>query len=682
MKRMFSFIRKTLRNLFLLLFLILMPLLAIVSGTGFGILQGIWEQLPDIYLADLNPALTTSIMDRNGELIETMGVVESRYKLVRLSELPEYVKSAFVAIEDERFYQHIGLDFRRIFGAALIDLRKRRFAHGASTITQQLVRNVYLHPEKTITRKLREMILALRMEYKFTKDEILEMYLNTVFFGGSNYGIASASLDYFGKTAAELTLAEAALLSATLVAPNRFSPVRNFDLVKKRQLVVLRKMLELGFISQQEYDSACVQELRIGSVVNESEVAEVVRVPYFTKKVKTELIRLLGRKKVLEGGLRVTTTIDLQMQKFAEESFNGASLFRTHPLSLYPDLQGAMVVLKVGTGDVLAHVGGRDFQVSQYDRVTQSRRQLGSCFKPFVYAAAFEKGISPNQIINDAPVSYYIQNEQREWTPENYGGSYHGPSLLRTALEHSYNIVAIKLLEMTGIPYTIEVARKMGFYSPMRPNLTLALGSTDVYPIELASSMSCFVNEGIHTEPRFILHVDDSRGMRIYESEIFEHEAISSETAFMVFDMLKSVVKNGSGKAAQVDGLEVGGKTGTNQQYIDAWFAAVTPDLSVVTTFGYNERKSLGERVPGALIAAPVVGSFLNQVKKHQPHYTGRPEPQKPPGIVTRYICRSSGLLAGSRCPARTAENFRQGREPQAACPIHNLSSLLEPYFD
>ncbi|MBT3784855.1 PBP1A family penicillin-binding protein [bacterium] len=655
--------------------LLLIGFASVGFGMVGGIFQGLWEALPEIHATDLKPSVRTRIFDRNSQLLQTLGLTDSRMKLIRIQELPDHVKNAFIAVEDERFRSHFGIDIVRIVGAIIIDIRTGKFAHGASTITQQLIRNVYLSPEKSITRKLKEIILALRMEYLYTKDEILEMYLNTVFFGENFYGIETASREYFNKASQDLTIAEAALLAGLLKAPNKYSPLRNMERARSRQKLVLGKMLEMKFVSIYQYDQAFGQELVLGS--GSENVKETMEAPYFTQVVVKDAFRILGRRKVLENGLRIYTTLDLGVHRLAEQSFRQAKLFQSDEAKNDVGLQGAFVVRDVSTGDILSLIGGRDFQKSKFNRAVQARRQPGSCFKPFIYAAAFEKGTPANLILNDEPLSYYIASEKKEWTPENYGGIYHGPCILRTALEHSYNMISIKLLERTGIQPTIEIARKMGIESYLEPNLTLALGSTEVTPVELVSAYSTIANYGVYAAPRFITKIEDANGVVLYRAPTEEREAISVTTAFKVFSMMESVVQNGSGKATRVKGLRIAGKTGTNQDYIDTWFIGMTRRIAALVTFGYNSRKSLENRAPSSRVAAPVIGDFFRTLKMQMPEMLDE-EPEAnhlPPELLESRICRVSGLLASPSCRYTTKEIFDRDKEPRAICPVHGVST-------
>ncbi len=670
-------IKRFVQSIFFTFFLLLMPVVALFSGAWAGILQGIWESLPEVYAADLSPALTTRIYDRNWELLDTVADMTSRLNLVRIEDLPEHIPNAFVAIEDERFYSHFGIDPIRIVGVILQNLQKGSLTAGASTITQQLIRNIYLSPEKNFTRKIREMILAMRMEYRFTKREILEMYLNTVFFGQSYFGIESAAYNYFSKTTKDLTVAEVSVLASMMKAPNRYNPLTNPDLSKKRQRVVLAKMLELGMISRREYEDSIREQIVIRQPV-EKRRAIAGKAPYFVEHVKKELVEILGYRKVYEGGLRVLTSLDYSIQSIAREVFLTAPLFKTYPLDKFPDLSGAFVVRDVTTGEVLSMIGGRSFESSQFNRVTQARRQVGSSIKPILYAAALENGIPSNLILNDVPVIYRMEQLNQEWSPQNYGGRYHGPSLLRTALEHSYNVTAVQLIEKIGVNSVIEMARKLGITVPFQSNRTIALGSTEILPMEMVSAFSVFANQGIYVKPISILRVEDPSGIVLFESRHQELEAMAEESAYQMYDMLRSVVNRGSGRRAKVPGLDVAGKTGTNQDYIDAWFVGLTPRIAVAVTFGFNDRITLGKNASSSAVAAPVVGDFLKAVQEKIPGYFEGYEIVRPKTIEKRSICASSGMLAGRACKTSIDEYFKKGKEPKVLCPVHHPLALLE----
>ncbi|PCJ18598.1 MAG: penicillin-binding protein [Candidatus Cloacimonadota bacterium] len=674
-------LKKLLKIFILLCFFILAPILAIVGGGLLSFLQNIWSELPALAHESMAPALRIKITDRNNKELRSIRVQTARYALVSIDEIPDYVKNAFIAIEDVRFHQHIGIDLKRIAGALLIDIKKGRLAHGASTITQQLVRNIYLSHEKTFTRKIKEIILSLKMEYEFTKFEILEMYLNTVFFGGSNYGIESASKDYFGKSASDLSILEAASLAAVLKAPNAYSPKYHPKKNKKRRQIVLRKLFEHGYISSIDYEKYKDADLVLKAKKNKKlDHISLELAPYYVNEVIKRSKKIFDKKTWKQGGLVIKTTLDSKLQKIAKEVFLNAKIIKENPILNNKRIDGSLVIRDNASGEVLAMVGGRDYTSSKFNRAVQSKRQAGSSFKPFVYATAFEMGISSNIIINDEPISYKVSASEKNWTPENYGGRYHGPTLLRTALEHSYNIVAIKLLDKIKPINLIKTVKLMGIKSHMSPVLSLALGVKEVSTLEMSSAYSVFANDGIYTPPIFISKISDRLNNEVYRSKAIEVESISANSAFKTLDMLKSVVDRGSGRRAKVKGVEIAGKTGTSQDYIDTWFVAVTPIISIAVHFGYNDRQSLGKKSSSAIVAAPVVGALIKRLKAEIPKYVeGSFNDLFPSDMVKQMICKKSGLLALKSCPYKVNEVFNKDKLPKASCPVH--SSLINNFL-
>ncbi|MCO4781509.1 MAG: PBP1A family penicillin-binding protein [Candidatus Cloacimonetes bacterium] len=671
--------KKILKICVLLVFFIVAPIVAILGGGLLSFLQNIWMELPQFAHESMTPALRTKITDRNNKELRSVRIQTARHALVGIDEIPPHVRNAFIAIEDTRFYSHIGIDFKRIVGALIVDIKKGRLAHGASTITQQLVRNIYLSHEKTFTRKISEIILSLKMEYEFTKPEILEMYLNTVFFGGSNYGIESASKDYFGKSASDLSILEAASLAAVLKAPNAYSPKYKPKKNRGRRKLVLKKMAEHGYISKKVYKDLVDKELVTVAKKNVKTV-EKSEAPYFVDEVLKRAKSIFDRKTWKKGGLVIQTTLDLDLQNIASEVFSNAKILVDNPITDEKRIDGSLVVRDNVTGEILALVGGRDYASSKYNRAVQSKRQAGSSFKPFVYATAFEQGINSNIIINDEPISYKVSESEKNWTPENYGGKYHGPSLLRTALEHSYNIVAIKLLDMVKPSNLIETVNLMGIQSHMAPVLSLALGVKEVSSVEISSAYSVFANEGIYTAPNFIKTVKDRLDNEVYRHHLDQVETISASSAYKTLNMLESVVQRGSGRRAKVKGIELAGKTGTSQDYIDTWFVALTPVVSIAVHFGYNDRQSLGKKASSSIVAAPVVGALIKRLKAELPQYVqGSFKDLKPKSLVSQKICRKSGLLALDSCPLKVEELFDKKQTVIGSCPIHG--SMIESFL-
>ncbi|MCJ8344374.1 transglycosylase domain-containing protein, partial [bacterium] len=533
--------------------------------------------------------------------------------------------------------------------------------------------NIYLSHEKTFTRKISEMILSIKMEYEFTKLEILEMYLNTVFFGGSNYGIESASKDYFGKSASDLTILESAALAALLKAPNAYSPKYHPKRNKSRRQIVLRKMVQHGHITQIEYDKFKDMDLVVQSKnLSISKKIETGIAPYYVDEVLKRAKVFFDKQTWKKGGLIIKTSLDYQLQKIAQDVFLNSKILLDNPIKDNQRIDGSLVIRDNSTGEILAMVGGRDYATSKFNRAVQSKRQAGSSFKPFVYATAFDLGYSSNMIINDEPISYKVSASEKNWTPENYGGRYHGPSLLRTALEHSYNIVAIKLLNRVGPENLIETVKRLGIRSHMEPVLSLALGVKEVSTLEMASAYSVFANEGIYTKPVFINQVYDRFQNEIYRHQLIQVEAISAQSAYKTLDMMKSVVLRGSGRPAKVKGVDLAGKTGTSQDYIDTWFVAMTPVISMAIHFGYNDRQSLGKKASSSIVAAPVIGALIKRIQRELPKYLeGAFVDLQPKELIQSTICKKSGLLALKSCTYKVKEIFSKTQVPKALCPIH-----------
>ena len=526
----------------------------------------------------------------------------------------------------------------------------------------QLARNRFLTLKKTYTRKIQEMIMSVRLERHYTKDEILGQYLNEIFFGGNLYGIASAAKYYFGKRVEDLNLAESAILAGMLPAPNRYSPTNGTRNFKTRQRWVLQKMWEQGFITKERALKAYMQDLKVVG-----KLEHVINAPYFVEHVKKELVDRFGWRRALSDGLRVYTTLDLDVQRVSEECFQKAKIFEKYPLDQYPDLQGAFICYDPTDGSIKSMIGGRDFSAYKFNRATMARRQPGSAFKPMVYCEALRQGVMPNTIVTDEPIRYLKPNSDEYWEPRNYDERFRGPVILSRAIEQSYNIVAIKLLERVGIEKVVALAKKLGIRSPMEPDLSLALGSSEMTLLELISAYGSFANEGILVEPRSILRVEDDNGEVIWENDFKEIEVLDERIAYLITHMLLGVVQRGTGRVAQVTGHEIAGKTGTTNDYADAWFMAFTPNMVVGASFGFDSRKSMGAGQAGGRVAAPIVGEFL----KRQLQGMDPKEFHVPDGVVEVKVCRDSGLLPLANCRLQVPVTFLQGREPTTYCHLH-----------
>jgi penicillin-binding protein 1A len=638
-------------------------------GVGIRVVEQLSQDLPPITDGTYRPALTTRVTDRNGILLASLHEEEIRARLVPIAEIPRLTRLAFVAIEDERFYDHYGVDPKAILRAAWTNFRAGRKVQGGSTITCQLAKNRFLKPDRTYKRKLQEAILAVRLERAYSKDEILGQYLNEVCFGKGMYGISSAAQFYFGKKVQDLTLAEAAILAGLLKAPNRFNPTTKTQAYRERQKIVLTKLFEQGYVTKEEAMKAMAEPI---AFTNERQKLEhsSEKAQYFLAMVKKKLTEMYGVRQVYTGGLKVTTSLDWQTQQLAEKHFAAAEIFKNRPVEKFPALQGGMIAIDPSTGDVRALVGGRDFETNQYNRAVQARRQPGSAFKPFVFAAALLEGIQPNAIVNDELTRYenpYQKQAGKFWEPRNFGDVFHGPTVLAKALAGSYNVVAVKLLERVGVNNTIAVARRLGLTTPLEPSLPLALGSSEVTLLEMVSAYSAFANQGIRATPRAILKVEDCDGRILFQAAPEEKEVLDENTAYIMTQLLRGVVERGSGSRARVPGRVVAGKTGTSNRFVDAWFVGFTPELALGCFVGSDNRKPLGDGQAGGQVAAPIVGAFLQEFLKSRPARDFR----KPSTIEIVTVCTDTGLLPTPQCADRWTMAFTRDHAPLETCNLH-----------
>ncbi|RLB07896.1 MAG: penicillin-binding protein [Deltaproteobacteria bacterium] len=743
-------------------------------------------------LEDYKPSIITQVFSDDGELI---GEFYREYRIVvPIERIPKILSQAFVAAEDAKFYQHKGISYLGILRAIAKNIMAGRIIQGGSTITQQVVRSLLLTRERTLSRKIREILLAHRIEKYLTKEEILYIYLNQIYLGHGNYGVEAAARDYFGKGVEELNLAEAALLAGLPRAPEKYSPLHHLPQAKKRQAYVLGRMVEDGYITKEEAEQAYQAPLEIKARKNKYlNVA-----PYFTEFIRMYLQEKYGEDLLYNQGLRVYTTLDLKMQQAAQEAlqkglraldkrqgYRGPDMvlkkdeiaafcqemakkllkspitvgktylgvvtgiskakkrvwvrigevrgyipFETmrwarspNPevdykaailkdpsgvlkvgyviqtkvkdilpkgllkleLEQEPEVQGAILSIELPTGYVRAMVGGRNFLQSQFNRALQAHRQPGSAFKPIIYAAALDKGFTPASIIIDSPVIYYDALKGDNWKPKNFEERFYGPTTLRTALTHSRNVVTIKLLRDIGIPYAIEYARKLGIESPLAPNLSLALGSSEVTLLELVRAYAVFAARGHLIKPIFIKKILDRDGnileenhplpleedLKTEEGDIVEEDlkgeqegfypqVISAQTSYIMTNLLEGVIKNGTGWRARGLGRPCAGKTGTTNEYTDAWFVGYTPDLITGVWVGFDEKKPLGRFETGSRAASPIWVSFMKKALEAKP-VKNFPIPE---GIVFAKIDPTTGLLAPPGEKEAIFECFKEGTQP------------------
>lgn len=744
----------------------------IIGGAGGmgGIFWYFSKDLPSIAsLREYQPSLVTKIYGDDRQLVGQFYI--ERRVLVPLKEMPPDLLHAIIAVEDSRFYEHKGVDPLGILRALLTNIENFRLRQGASTITQQLARSLFLSSEKSFKRKVKEALLAWKMEKVLSKDEILELYLNQIYFGHGSYGVQSAARTYFGKNVEQLNLAEVAYLAGVPRAPTEYSPYNNPERAKQRQGVVLRRMVEEGFITEDQFRKVYRQDLYFQKIEKEEEFA-----PYFLEYLRQYLSAAYGENAVYKGGLTVYTTLNLTMQKTATQALkdglrevdkrqgyrgpvahknpkelareeetgvglmgmavmkegdvvdgivtavdeNGAAVIaagrtghispegmawarkrlkgpdllkdvevnseakpsdilhvgdvvkvklrrldartKTAVFSLDQDpvVEGALIALDPRTGAIKAMVGGYDFKRSEFNRALTARRQPGSAFKPVIYATAIERGLTPATIMVDAPIVFVDEEQQKVWRPENYESKFYGPISLREALAHSRNLATVKLLERVGIKNVVEFAKRVGINSPLTPDLSMALGSSSVSLVELTSTYGVFANEGVRAEPMAVLSVADSSGQILEEHEPVANEVIAKETAYVITNMMEDVIQRGTGWRAKVLNRPLAGKTGTTNDFTDAWFVGFAPNLAAGVWVGFDDVRSLGDREAGASAALPIWINFMRAAFEVVPEMTF-PIPEN---VVYAKIDPLTGQLAPEGAENAAIEIFVKGTEP------------------
>ena len=580
----------------------------LVSSIAAGGLVGLaisFRNLPDVrVLRNYLPSETSYIYDINGTLLYSLHD-EANRDVVDLDDISPNLKRAVLAIEDSYFYSHKGINPSSVGRALLANFQAGSTVEGGSTVTMQLVKNLFLSSEQAISRKVAEAVLSLRLEQIFEKDQILELYLNQVYWGHNTYGVETAAQSYFNKSAADLTLAESAMMAGLIQAPEEYSPFVDYPLAKERQAIVLGRMRQLGWISAEEEATAKAQPLLIGEITSFRSSSS----PYVTEAVVQELTEIFGKEAVLKGGMRVQTTIDLSLQQIAEETIQ-RNHSQLRQRGFYAD-QMALVAIDPRTHFVKAMVGGVDYTTSQFNRAIQAQRQPGSAFKPFVYYAAFASGrCTPDSIIQDTAVSYPDGYEY--YTPRNYDGSFMGNIPIRKALELSRNVPAIKLGQELGINRIIELSRLLGIESPMEPVISLPLGAVDLTPMELAGAYATFASNGWHSDPTFIVQVTDSSGNILLDNTPKPQLVLDPWAAASLTDVLQGVVARGTGTGAQI-GRPVAGKTGTTDSQRDVWFVGYVPQLATAIWVGNDDYSPLGSGATGGGMVAPIWKDFMIQ---------------------------------------------------------------------
>ncbi len=559
-----------------------------------------FRNLPDVrILRNYVPSETSYIYDINGTLLYSLHD-EANREVVDIDEVSPHLKRAVLAVEDSYFYTHNGINPSSVGRALMANLEAGSTVEGGSTVTMQLVKNLFLTPERAVSRKLAEAVLALRLEQIFSKDEILEMYLNQVYWGHNNYGVETAAQSYFNKSAKDLTLPEAAMMAGLIQAPENYSPFNNYQYTKQRQTIALNRMGQLGWITPEEEAAAKAAPLMVGEIKSfRSSIA-----PYVTEAAVQELKARFGNEAVVKGGMRVQTTIDLGLQRKAEEVVQ-----RHHARIARMADQMALVAVDPRTHFVKAMVGGVNYQESQFNRVTQAYRQPGSAFKPFVYYAAFATGrYTPASLVADTPVSY--PDGYRSYSPRNYDGGFMGNIPIRLALEVSRNVPAVKLGQAVGVNQIIEICRTLGIKSPMQPVTSLPLGAVDLSPMEMAGAYATFASNGWHADTTFIVQVSDSSGNVVLDNTPRPQLVLDPWATASLTDVLQGVVARGTGKAAQI-GRPVAGKTGTTDSQRDVWFVGYVPQLATAVWVGNDNYAPLRAGATGGTYAAPVWRDFM-----------------------------------------------------------------------
>ncbi len=733
-----------------ILFVLIVGFLSIVAAGAF--LYTLESKLPNVEaIKEYHPPLLTQVFDRNGELIAEF--FKEKRIWVPLDKIPVKLQEAFIAVEDEDFYQHKGIDIQGILRAAWVDFRAKRIVQGGSTITQQVAKRMFLSPEKSFIRKAKEILLACKLEKVLTKRQILELYLNQVYFGHGAYGVEAAALTYFGKHVWELSLAECATLAGLPKSPGNYSPFLNPQNAYARRAHVLKRMLVENYITPQEYEEALHEPFSL----SKERRYRVDRAPYFDEFIRQKLVERYGEKEVLEGGLKVYSTLDLNLQRAAQKALRKGlevvdkrggyrgPLYHVdseHPAPPAPkeisiggvykglvekitpkgvvvalgkvkglitkkdmawapgwlkkwkgfeaylspgdvilvrvkdvgysgqlrlaleqkvSVEGAVLSLDLATGDVLAMVGGYSFRRSKFNRAVQARRQPGSGFKPIIYTAAMASGFTPASIIVDSPITFYLPEKKEFWKPENYEKRFYGPTRLRVALAHSRNVVTIKLLKKIGVNNAIRYARLLGIRGELQPNLSLALGGSDVTLWDMAKAYATFPTGGKLYSLRYITKVETHDGTLLEEFKPIYQQVLPKDLAYIMTSMLQSVVKEGTGRKAKVLGVPCGGKTGTTNDYRDAWFLGFTTQTFTGVYVGRDNHTSIGEKETGARAALPIWIDVMKEAIKGKPI-----EPFAiPPSVVFARIDPRNGLLARPDTRNAFYEVFRKGTEPK-----------------
>jgi penicillin-binding protein 1A len=656
------------------------------------------RDLPSLaQLHNIEPSLITRVYDKDGNLLKEF--YNQRRMLVPYNKIPPYLIDCLLAVEDRRFYDHWGVDIRRIMGAFVHNIKSFDLkAQGASTLTQQLARNLFLTPEQKFSRKIREALTAIKIEQTYSKDQILEMYLNQHYLGKGAYGIQAAAQIYFSKNAWELTLPESAMIIGLLKSPNPYNPIDHPERAERRRNVVYNALEEYGKISPEMADSLKKLPLEINPVRE-----KVGEAPYFTEMVRQYVRDKYGETALYNSGLSIKTTIDLDLQHKAEESVvtkldelqarmesiitpehedyemytievpDTANSDTT--IRVYKELQSALICIDNNTGAILALVGGKDYTKNKYNHAIQAKRQPGSSFKPIVYTTAIDNGFSPSDLLIDSPI--VLQSGGEEWRPKNFDETFDGEMTLREGLRRSRNLISIKLImnPLVTPQQVISYARRMGIASPLKPYPTLAIGGAgDVTLWEMARAYSVFPNGGVKKEPWYIEEIRDRYGNVLeHREKADQEEVLSPQTAYIMVNMMESVINHGTGISARYLGFRhpAGGKTGTTNDYTNNWFDGYTVQMTTCVWVGYSDYTQIGvvKGEVGATTALPIWAEFMKGAHANLP----MKEFPVPAGIHTATICLDSGKLATPRCSRVVTDIFTDATLPKTRCTMKHL---------
>ncbi|MFW6134665.1 MAG: penicillin-binding protein 1A [Elusimicrobiota bacterium] len=704
---------------------LLIIITAIIIGAGiFGwtTLRSYARNLPSTSsLIQYKPNLVTKIYDINGKLIDELFM--ERRTIVPLSKIPVDLQNAVLSIEDTNFFNHWGLDIMGVIRAFIQNFKAGQVVQGGSTITQQLTKVMFLSPERKLKRKIKELILAMHIEREFSKEEILQFYLNQIYFGEGAYGVEAAAKVYFDKDVRDLNLAECAMLAGLPRAPSAYSPENNILLAYKRRAIVLSRMQKLGFISEQEEIQANTKRLPIKTYKKQREIA-----PYFVEHIRKKLLPEYGANMLYKGGLRIYTTLNLKMQEIAQETLisylemfdklkerelkeekienEGLEDVSIEEIELstsaFQNVQGALIAIDPRNGQIRAMVGGRDFEESEFNRAMQAKRQSGSGFKPFIYTAAIDNGFTPATILKDEPRVYYndgvnwkllanttsldqlnidfnkLKQEEEEkedkgkksdlekikekiWAPRNYYNRFRGEVTLRDGIVKSINCATVDLIDRIRPITAYYYAKKMGIKSHLPQALSMALGSGDLTPVELCSAYCVFANQGIRTNPYSIIKIEDYSGNTLMENYTEEKQVLSPQTNYIMVNLMEQVCKYGTGWYTRRLKRPHAGKTGTTNDFSDAWFTGYVPNLAASVWVGYDDRSSLGDKKAGGVVSAPIWTEFMQKALVHTPVL----DFQVPDGIVFVNFDTDTGMLATEQSENAVLQPFIKGTEPK-----------------